>query len=63
MLLSVARVNHELENYGLVKRSYSRLKSVDPDLAEQFAYLDLKGEEAARAADIGAVKGVVIWDE
>ena len=24
---------------------------VDPDLADQFAYLDLRGEEAARAAD------------
>jgi len=63
VLLCVARVNHELENYGLVRKSYQQLKRVDPDLADQFAYLDLRGEEAARAAEISAVTEVVVWEE
>ncbi|MBA7484183.1 MAG: tetratricopeptide repeat protein [Spirochaeta sp.] len=63
VLLCLARVSHELENYGLVRKSYARLKSVDPDLAEQFAYLDLRGEEAARAAEMSAVTEVVVWEE
>ena len=63
VLLCVARVNHELENYGLVKKAYGKLKGVDPDLADQFTYLDLRGGEAARAAEMSAVKEVVVWDE
>jgi tetratricopeptide (TPR) repeat protein len=63
VLLTVARVNHEMENYGTVKETYTRLKKVDPDLAQQFAYLDLRGEDATRAAAIGRVKEVVLWEE
>ncbi|UCB47293.1 MAG: hypothetical protein JSV25_07755 [Spirochaetota bacterium] len=63
VLLCVARTNHELENYGLVKEAYSSLKRLNPDLAYQFSYLDLRGEEAVRAAEIGKVKEVVIWEE
>ena len=63
VLLCLARVSHELENYGLVRKSYQELKRVDPDLADQFAYLDLRGEEAARAAEMSAVKEVVLWEE
>jgi tetratricopeptide (TPR) repeat protein len=63
VLLAVARANHDLENYGTVKELYSRLKESDPDLALQFAYLDLKGEEATRAADAAGVNGVVVWEE
>ena len=63
VLLCVARVNHELENYGLVNKSYQKLIAVDPDLADQFAYLDLRRDEAARAAEMSAIKEVVVWDE
>jgi tetratricopeptide (TPR) repeat protein len=63
VLLSVARCSHELENYGLVRNSYDKLKLIDPDLAEQFAYLALRGEEASRAAEINEVMEVVVWDE
>ena len=61
VLLCMARANHELENYGSAKKSYQRLKRVDPNLASQFSYLDLRGEEAARAAELSAVKEVVAW--
>ncbi|MEW5816361.1 MAG: hypothetical protein AB1798_13310 [Spirochaetota bacterium] len=63
VLLSVARIDHELENYGTARATYSRLKDIDPLLANQFAYLDLRGEEASRAADAAQVKGVVVWAE
>lgn len=63
VLLTVARVNHEMENYGTVNEAYGKLKYLDPDLAQQFAYLDLRGDEALRAASIGGIKEVVIWEE
>ncbi len=63
VLLAVARVHHELENYGMTRQSYGKLKEIDPDLATQFAYLDLRGEEAVRAAEISKIKEIVIWDE
>ncbi len=63
VLLTVARVNHEMENYGTVKQTYTKLKEIDPDLAMQFAYLDLRGDDATRAAAIGRVKEVVLWEE
>lgn len=62
-LLAFARVNHDLENYYEVKKVYADLKVKDPALALQFAYLDLKGEEATRQAEIGGVVGVVLWEE
>ncbi len=61
MLLGYARVNHELENYGSVRTAYEELKKADPDLATQFAYLDLRGDEAARAAEISKAKEVTLW--
>jgi tetratricopeptide (TPR) repeat protein len=62
-LLCLARVNHELENYGSAQRLYGRLKALDPALAERFAYLELKGEEAARAAEAGVLRETVLWAE
>ena len=63
VLLSIARASHELENYGTVREYYEKLKLLDPELAEQFAYLGLRGEEASRAAEISEVTEVVVWDE
>ncbi|MCF7938867.1 MAG: tetratricopeptide repeat protein [Spirochaetales bacterium] len=62
-LLAVSRVNHELENYGLVAQHYSELKRVDPSLAGRFAYLDFRGEDARRAAQAADTTMLVIWDE
>lgn len=62
-VLSMARVNHELENYGIVKKLYDKLKTTDQDLASKYAYLVLQGEEAVRAAKVGELKQAVIWDE
>jgi tetratricopeptide (TPR) repeat protein len=63
VLLAVARVDHDLENYGTAKAAYKQLQEIDPGLAARFSYLDLRGNEAQRAADIAQVKGVVLWEE
>jgi hypothetical protein len=63
VLLALARVNHDVENYYAVKKYYTELKSVDAALAEQFSYLDLKGEEASRAAEVSGAKEVMLWAE
>lgn len=62
-LLGVARASHDLENYFEVRKVYAELKTVDPSLAEKFSYLELRGEEASRSADIGGVKEVVLWEQ
>jgi hypothetical protein len=61
-LLYVARVNHDLENYGEVRVAYDALKKLDPALAAQFGYLDLRGEEATRAASLSQAKELMFWE-
>jgi tetratricopeptide (TPR) repeat protein len=63
VLLALARADHEMENYGSSKELYDKLKTVDSRLAEQCAYLDLRGTESARAADATGVKDTVVWSE
>jgi tetratricopeptide (TPR) repeat protein len=62
-ILGVARCHHELENYGFVGKAYEELERIDPDLATRFAYLDLRGQEATRAADAAGLRDVVLWEE
>jgi tetratricopeptide (TPR) repeat protein len=63
VLLGIARVNHDLENYGEARAAFAQLKDVDSDLAERFAYIDLRGEEASRAAAASQAKGEMLWAE
>ena len=63
VLLCVTRANHELENYGSAKKTYNKLKKIDPDLAVEYAYLDLAGDDVTRAADMSQMKDVMIWEE
>lgn len=62
-LLGVARASHEQENYGASQEAFAALKKVDPTLAAQYAYLDLKGAEADQAAKAGRVTDRVEWEE
>lgn len=62
-LLGLARASQEMENYGAVRKYYGELKAIDPTLAQQFAYLDLRGEEATRAAELSKAKEEMIWAE
>ena len=63
VLLAQAKVHHELENYGTVRQVYEKLESIDKELAERYAYLDLRGAEAARAAEVSGMKDEVLWEE
>ena len=62
-LLGVARVNFELENYGATRASLEKLKQVDPGLAEKFAYLSGKTDQATRASSQAAREEAVWSDE
>ncbi len=63
VLLGLARANHELENFGNAKDAYEKLRSTDAKLAAQFAYLDLRGSEASRAADASGARATAVWYE
>jgi hypothetical protein len=63
VLLGVARVHHELENYGFASRAYSSLEEVAPSLAARFEYLRFRGDESARASDVEQLQNTVIWAE
>ena len=63
VLLCMARANHEEQNYGSVKKYYQELQTVDPDMASQFAYLDLQGQESTRAAEANHIMSVVVWED
>jgi len=62
-VLHLARTHHELENYSFVRQFYGLLKRMDSPLAERFAYLELRQEELARAANIAAQREVMLWEE
>lgn len=62
-ILGIAKVEYELENYGSSRRAYAELAALDPNLAETYAYLDLRGDEQARASNRFALKGVMEWIE
>ncbi len=61
VLLGLARVNHEMENYNQVRQSYERLARVSPSLAEQHSYLAQQGDQAARAGERS--RGETPWQE
>ncbi len=63
VLLAVARANHDLEKYDLAGEYYAQLKEKSPELAAKFAYLDLRGEDGTRAADVAGLKDIVVWEE
>ncbi len=63
VLLGIARVEYETEDYGRASAAFGKLKGTAPALAEKFAYLDLavadEGTRAANAAD----RGQALWEE
>ena len=61
-LLGLARVNFEMENYGATRSALDQLKQVDPRLAEKFAYLSGKADQAARASS-QAAREEAVWSD
>jgi hypothetical protein len=62
-ILGISRCSHELEDYNMSGRTYQKLKTIDPNLAGRFTYLDLRDEEATRAADATGMKNIVVWED
>ena len=61
VLLGIARVSFEQENFGSSRDAYSKLEIVDPDLADRFAVLTGTGPDALRAALESDLRRVVFW--
>jgi hypothetical protein len=62
-LLALARTDHELENYGNVKHYYSKLQQINPQLASDYIYLDLRASDSVRAQESTRLRKYVIWVE
>lgn len=64
VLLSLARTHHELGNYQDAKKAYDRLKLIEPEVAKQYAYLDLAGSDSStRAASADEARRKALWEE
>ena len=62
VMLAIARANHELENYGITRRYYEDLRKADPDLADEYAYLELRSDQATRSSAFSALINSVPWE-
>ena len=63
VLLSIAMANHQLGNYTATRAAYSKLQQVAPETAGRFAYLELQGEGAGRAAHAGDLGRTILWSD
>jgi hypothetical protein len=63
ILLSLAKVQHEMEDYAAAGELYQRIAAADSELAARYDYLDLKREDPARAAEVGRLRAGVLWEE
>jgi hypothetical protein len=63
ILVSLAKVSHELEEYGEAEDAYNKLKTVSPELAQRFDYLAMRGTGTARAGETAENRGIVLWEE
>lgn len=63
ILLNLSRVNFALDNYGNAKESFKKLKSIDQELAEQYNYIELNGQDALIQAAKTEKNKKVIWIE
>ena len=61
-MVGIAKANYELENHGSVKRTYSEIQRIDPDLAERFSYLVSGSDDTARASS-AMIREAVVWDD
>jgi transglutaminase-like putative cysteine protease len=63
VLIGLARTHNELKNYGFVSLNYEKLKDIKPELAKQYAYLDMQRSEATRASAVKEMETRMIWEE
>ena len=62
-ILALARTDHELENYGNVRTYYGQLQKLNPRLAADYRYLDLRASDSVRAQEAARLRSFVIWEE
>jgi len=62
VLISLARVDYERENYGSAKASYLQAIALNPDLTDRYSYLGQKSDETTRAA-AADTRSTVQWFE
>lgn len=63
VLLCLSRVHHAMENYGMARMAYDRLKSIDSTLTLRFTYLDPGLKEYERQSNFAERRYTVIWEE
>ena len=63
MLLNMARINFELNQFGLVRKYYTQLQRTEPELAEKFSYLASVDSSETRAEDRERVREIMVWEE
>ncbi len=62
VVLGLARVNYELEDYSEVKIRYEKLAELDPLLAEEYSYLTTASESTSRAG-FNEERRAPLWSE
>ena len=63
VLLNLARIHYEEQQYALVNKYYSELKAAAPKIGEKFAYLETVDDSVKRAESIENLKGYSVWEE
>jgi tetratricopeptide (TPR) repeat protein len=63
VLLGLARSHHWLQAYHLARLGHEELQRCSPEIAAQFSYLSVSGEDAERAAEANGVKEIMVWGE
>jgi hypothetical protein len=62
VLLALARVMYERDDYASASETFRRLEKLDPELAARFSYLSAKTDEAARASSAD-MRERIVWSE
>jgi len=62
ILVGLAKENYEFENYGTVRQYYTKLETIDPELALKYDYLITHNEGTDRAS-YQSNKETMEWDE
>ena len=62
VVLSLARLSYEAEDYAAAREAHGKLASLEPELADRFSYLSGGGDTTRRAAD-QYIKEVPVWTE
>jgi tetratricopeptide (TPR) repeat protein len=62
VILAIAKADQQLSKFDDMRQKYDQLKTLDPVLADQYAYLGQGSASGARAADIATQRREVLWE-